>query len=270
MVTWICGLKSLLSFASRVTHTCQILSCLPVVEVILRKAPNLPFVSLEVLLGAWGGNQETRGMYIMGEPLIYSLFSQHCCEMWCKCERPRKICPQQQSSHQTEKRDALHGVATVGSIQLCSWKEVHMYTGPGVWSFPWHRRNQEPKPNPSLTIFPATQGPLRVCNPQAWLPIFLPTLSIPHVHNFTQGLSRPRSPQLGEEASLCEVAPLLCKVGSRAVEEAGHSYCNAFYGKENRYASWVCFSATAFWLVWRKGIILKTLIFNGWVFSSCF
>ena len=62
---------------------------------------------------------------------------------------------------------------------------------------------------------------------------------------------------------LCEVAPLLCEVDLRAVEEAGHSHSNILCGKGNQKASCVCFSATGFLVACRRVIILKAPIFNS-------
>lgn len=81
---------------------------------------------------------------------------------------------------------------------------------------------QEPRPSPSLTILPATRA-CSVSSIHSLLPIFLSTLSLPVFRISPQCLSRPRSPQLGEEA-LCEVAPLLCEGDLKAAEEAGLSY----------------------------------------------
>ena len=160
-----------------VKQTCRILFffffSLSVLELIQQKAPNNPFIYLEVFWGLAGIIIKARVTPILGKTLVYPLsFLEFCDEgpvgcvkwkdhgksVWCNSRVIR-----------WRNRPTLWSGTPVRSFWLCSGKEIQMYTYPCVWSSSLGHYHPAER-NQSL---------LSVWHPQAQLPTFLSALQYP-------------------------------------------------------------------------------------------
>lgn len=141
----------------------------------------------------------------------------------------------------------------VGSIRLCSWKEIHVYVDPCVWPSLWYYLGKAGAQAQPITRRPSCYtGLLGVFIPQPTAHISLYFLNARFPYSIPVLVQAQESPAGGGSSEWSSPSALWRRLES---SKRGRTQLSSIFC-ENQNVSCVCFSATAFLLACRRGTML--------------